>query len=85
MREASPDSALLHAKARSANVKPVVEEHSAVMEALRNHNPAGARKAMRTHLSAVLDSLLFATEELAVAQARQASLEKRQIYAQLTA
>ena len=83
-REASPESALLHAKARAANIKPVVEEHTAVFEALRARDPAAARNAMRKHLSAALDSLLFATEEMAVAKARQASRSKREIYARLT-
>jgi hypothetical protein len=46
----SPESALLHEKARSANIKPVVEEHTAVLEALRARDPAAARAAMRAHL-----------------------------------
>jgi GntR family transcriptional repressor for pyruvate dehydrogenase complex len=39
---------------------------------------------MRALLSAVLDSLLFATEEKAVAQARRAVAAKRSRYAQAT-
>ena len=61
LRANSPESALLHEKARTANIKPVVDEHSAIVDALRNRDPAAARTAMRMHLSAVLDSLLFAT------------------------
>lgn len=80
LRSTSPESALLHAKARTANVKPVVDEHSAVLDALRAHDPAAARAAMRAHLSAVLDSLLFATEERAVAEARAAAEAKRARY-----
>ncbi len=80
LRSTSPESALLHAKARSANVKPVVDEHSAVLDALRAHDPAAARAAMRAHLSAVLDSLLFATEERAIAEARKAAEAKRARY-----
>ena len=59
----------------------MVEEHSAIVQALKNRDVAGARAAMRTHLSAVLDALLFATEEKAVAAARRAVDEKRQRYA----
>ncbi|UAJ09035.1 FadR/GntR family transcriptional regulator [Polymorphobacter megasporae] len=81
LRSTSPESALLHAKARTANVKPVVDEHTAVLDALRAHDPAAARAAMRAHLSAVLDSLLFATEERAIAEARQAAETKRARYA----
>ena len=61
LRAKSPEAALLHAKARTANVKPVVEEHTAVLNALRARDPVAARGAMRAHLSAVLDSLLFDT------------------------
>ena len=80
LRYSSPEAALLHEKARTAHVIPVVEEHTAVLNALRQRDPAGARAAMRTHLSAVLDSLLFATEEQAVAEARRSVQAKRQRY-----
>lgn len=80
VRATSPDSALLHAKARFANVKPIVEEHGAILEALRSRDPAMARAAMRTHLTSVLDSLLFATEEKAISEARKTAAEKRQRY-----
>jgi GntR family transcriptional regulator, hexuronate regulon transcriptional repressor len=81
LRTESPESALLHAKARHANIKPVVDEHAAILSALRRRDPAAARAAMRTHLSAVLDSLLFATEERAIEEARRASEQKRARYA----
>lgn len=84
LRALSPESALLHAKARSANIKPVVDEHTAVLEALRAHDPVAARAAMRTHLAAVLDSLLFATEEQAIAEARRAVQAKRDRFVRVT-
>lgn len=80
LRSTSPEAALLHEKARTANVKPIVEEHTAVLDALRDRNPTAARTAMRTHLSTVLDSLLFATEERAVEEARRAIEAKRARY-----
>lgn len=80
LRSTSPEAALLHEKARTANIKPVVDEHAAVLAALRNRDPVAARAAMRTHLSAVLDSLLFATEEKAVAEARRSVQAKRERY-----
>jgi GntR family transcriptional repressor for pyruvate dehydrogenase complex len=80
LRATSPEAALLHEKARSANVKPVIEEHTAVVEALAARDPMIARAAMRTHLSAVLDSLLFATEERAVEEARRQIEAKRARY-----
>lgn len=84
LRADSPESALLHEKARSANIKPVVQEHTAVLAALRARDPAAARAAMRTHLSSVLDSLLFATEEKAIAEARRASQARRDRYTKAT-
>ncbi|MEO9131577.1 MAG: FadR/GntR family transcriptional regulator [Sphingomonas sp.] len=81
LRSTSPESALLHQKARSANIKPVVEEHTAILDALRAHDAAAARAAMQTHLAAVLDSLLFATEEKAIEEVRRASQSKRERYA----
>lgn len=84
LRADSPESALLHAKARHAHIKPVVDEHSAILDALRYRDPQAARAAMRIHLSAVLESLLFATEEQAIEEARRASALKRQRYSQAT-
>ncbi|MBF5093028.1 MULTISPECIES: FadR/GntR family transcriptional regulator [unclassified Novosphingobium] len=84
-RYTSPEASLLHEKARTANIKPVVDEHTAVLEALKRHDPSAARAAMRAHLSAVLESLLFATEERAVAEARRAVQAKRDRYARATA
>ena len=81
LRATSPEAALLHSKARTVNVKPVVDEHTAVLEALRQRDPAAARAAMRAHLSQVIDSLLFATEERAVEEARRTAQAKRDRYA----
>jgi GntR family transcriptional regulator, hexuronate regulon transcriptional repressor len=85
LRSTSPEAALLHEKARTANIKPVVDEHTAVLNALRNRDPAAARAAMRAHLSQVIDSLLFATEERAIEEARLAAKMRRQRYAQSAA
>ncbi|MBO9376538.1 FCD domain-containing protein [Sphingomonas histidinilytica] len=81
LRQTSPDCALLHAKARTAQVKPVVEEHMAVVDALRSREPARARNAMRTHLGAVIEHLLFATEEEAIERAKQAAQDTRARFA----
>jgi DNA-binding FadR family transcriptional regulator len=81
LRASSPDIALLLAKARTAKVKPVVEEHRAIANALRSRDQKTARAAMRSHLAAVLDYLLFATEEAAVEEARNAALSTRKRFA----
>lgn len=80
LRTTSPECALLHAKARNAKVRPVVAEHTAILEAMRARDPAAARAAMRLHLSAVMDHLLFQSEELAVLEARLASENTRRRY-----
>ncbi len=84
LRSTSPECALLHAKARTANVRPVVAEHSAILKALRARDPAAARVAMREHLGAVIDHLLFTTEEKAVEDARQALASTRARFARST-
>lgn len=71
LRSTSPECALLHDKARSAKVRPVVAEHRAIAEALRARDPAAARTAMRAHLSAVMDHLLFTTEARAIEEVKQ--------------
>ena len=85
LRANSPESALLYAKARSANVKPVVDEHRAILDALRSRDSERARHAMRAHLIAVLDSLLFATEEKAIAEARRSVQSQRDRYTRILA
>lgn len=85
LRGTSPEAALLHEKARTANIKPVVDEHTAILEALKARDPAAARAAMRNHLSQVIDSLLFATEERQIAEARRAAQAKRERYSRATA
>lgn len=85
LRRVSPEAALLHEKARTANIKPVVDEHRAILDALKSREPAMARAAMRTHLSQVLESLLFATEERVIAEARKAMQAKRDRFTQLIA
>jgi len=83
LRASSPASALLYAKARTAKVKPVVAEHTAIARALRTRNPAQARSAMHAHLRAVLDHLLFATEEQALSEVRKAAEQTRNRYTRL--
>jgi GntR family transcriptional repressor for pyruvate dehydrogenase complex len=80
LRSASPEAALLHEKARTANIKPVVDEHTAVLTALRARDANGARAAMRAHLAQVIESLLFATEERAIEEARRTAQAKRARY-----
>lgn len=84
LRATSPEAALLHEKARTANIKPVVDEHTAVLKALRARDANAARSAMRAHLAQVIESLLFATEERAIEEARRTAQAKRARYTQAT-
>lgn len=77
-RWSSPECNLLLEQARTANVLPVVEEHTAIVEALKSRDPKAARGAMRAHLEAVIKHLLFAIEEQALAEARKSVDSKRQ-------
>jgi GntR family transcriptional repressor for pyruvate dehydrogenase complex len=81
LRSTSPNCALLLEKARTANIQPVVEEHMAVLDALRSRDPVAARAAMRNHMSSVINHLLFATEEEAVEAARRDAASTRERYA----
>lgn len=80
-RWSSPECNLLLEQARTANVLPVAEEHMAIVEALKGHDPKAARGAMRAHLEAVMKHLLFAIEEQALAEARKLVDSKRQRFA----
>ncbi len=77
LRSTSPECALLHTRARDAKVRPVVEEHRAIVRALRARDPNAARSAMRAHLSAVMDHILSATEIQAIEEARRAMAKTR--------
>jgi GntR family transcriptional repressor for pyruvate dehydrogenase complex len=78
MRRNSPECALLHEKARVADIRPVVDEHKAIAAALRSRDPAAARAAMRAHLHQVIDYLLFTTEERAMEEARKSMASTRE-------
>jgi len=84
LRRTSREAALLHEKARHANIKPVVDEHTAILTALKARDPKAARDAMRAHLSQVLDSLLFATEQRAIDEARRSMQARRERFSRVT-
>ncbi len=70
IRNRSPQCIRLLEKTRAAGYKPVIDEHAAIVDALRTRDPNAARAAMRGHLSRVLDYLLDATEVEAIEEAR---------------
>ena len=70
IRNRSPQCIRLLEKTRAKGYVPVINEHVAIVDALRTRDPARARAAMRDHLSRVLDYLLDATEVEAIEEAR---------------
>jgi GntR family transcriptional regulator, hexuronate regulon transcriptional repressor len=76
IRNRSPQCVRTFEKTRAKGYQPVVDEHRAIVEALRKRDPQAARAAMRDHLSRVLNYLLDATEVEAIEEA------KRQMQAQ---
>jgi GntR family transcriptional repressor for pyruvate dehydrogenase complex len=77
IRLSSPQCALTFDRARRGGSKPVVDEHLAIVDALRVRDPAAARTAMRTHLAAVIDHLLDTTEAEEIEKARAAIADSR--------
>jgi DNA-binding GntR family transcriptional regulator len=57
-----------------------VEEHMEILTALQTRDPARARGAMRAHLAAVIEHLLFATEEEAIERAKEEARNTRARY-----
>ncbi len=77
IRDRSPQCILTFEKTRDKGHKPVIEEHRLIVEALRQRDPVAARKAMRDHLTRVLQYLLESTEFDAVEEVRAKAAEQR--------
>lgn len=80
-RTRSPQSRSLSAKVRATGVKPRIDEHTAILKALKQRDAEGAREAMRDHLTRVIDALLKATEVQELERARRQIAEQRKRYA----
>lgn len=59
-----------------------VQEHAAILEALRDRDPEEARRAMRHHFSRLIEALLVASEQQAIEEARRRSNLNREKYLQ---
>lgn len=57
-----------------------VDEHDAILNALRERNPEKARAAMRYHFSRLIEALLVASEQQAIEEARRRSSVDREKY-----
>lgn len=81
VRNRSPQSVRFLEHVRANGVKPIIDEHSAILDALRQRDPAKARAAMRQHLHSVMNGVLAATEVEAVEKARASVAAQRQRFA----
>lgn len=79
-RFASPQQQLLADKAHDAGVVPRIGEHGAILDALRARDPDAARKAMRGHLTRVLDEVIAATEVQEAAQLSEKMRARRRMF-----
>lgn len=79
-RARSPLIRRMSVKAQAAGVKPAINEHRDILDALRAGDAQAARAAMSEHLSRVIDSLLEATEVEEIERARAHVAEKRRRY-----
>jgi GntR family transcriptional repressor for pyruvate dehydrogenase complex len=80
IRERSPQCVRLFGKTKAKGFLPVLEEHRAIVDALRAHDSAAARAAMRSHLKRVLNYLLDATEVEAIEEAKAKIAAQRDRY-----
>jgi DNA-binding FadR family transcriptional regulator len=79
-RARSPQSHSMDDKVRARGLKPPIDEHTAIVRALKRRDPEAARRAMHKHISRVIDGLLKATEVSELERARAALAEKRRRY-----
>jgi DNA-binding FadR family transcriptional regulator len=80
-RARSPQSHLMDDKGRARGLKPPIDEHAAILRALKRHDPDAARAAMHQHISRVIEDMLTVTEVEEIDRARAIAAEKRRRYA----
>lgn len=79
-RARSPQSHSMDDKVRARGLKPPIEEHAAIVRALKRRDPEAARAAMHKHITRVIEGLLEATEVKEIERARAVMAEKRRRY-----
>ncbi|MEC7290805.1 MAG: FCD domain-containing protein, partial [Pseudomonadota bacterium] len=80
MRVELPDVRDMYAAVCDEDSYKRVDEHAAILTALKEHNPDKARKAMRAHFSRLIENLLVASEQHAIEEARRRSSANREKY-----
>tara|TARA_R110000744_G_scaffold22171_7_gene57065 strand:- start:9164 stop:9931 length:768 start_codon:yes stop_codon:yes gene_type:complete len=84
-RDSSALTRRMYQTVRDSGVKPSVEEHRAIYEALKAHDAQAARALMREHLMRVIDGILQATEVEAVEAARKQVIKSRERFSKTRA
>jgi DNA-binding FadR family transcriptional regulator len=79
-RARSPQSHSLDDKGRARGLKPPVEEHAAIVRALKRRDADACRAAMHKHLNRVIKGMLEATEVREFERARAVMAERRRRY-----
>jgi GntR family transcriptional repressor for pyruvate dehydrogenase complex len=77
LRYKSPLCATMLKRAREVGVRPLIDDHRDVLDALKKRDPKAARAAMHEHLGRVIENLLMATELDAMNRARSEVDAKR--------
>ena len=67
-------------KSRAHGNKPPIDEHNAILRALKRRDPVAARTAMHEHISRVIEDMLKVTEVEEIQRARAIAAEKRRRY-----
>jgi GntR family transcriptional repressor for pyruvate dehydrogenase complex len=85
LRAASPLASAIISRAHDSGLEARIKEHRPILDAIRAHDPAGARQAMREHMECVRDYVLEATEMAEIETLRSQMRHKRDSWASRTA
>lgn len=84
MREEIPDVKATYNAVCVHDAESRTAEHEAVFFALRDRDPAGARNAMREHFNRLIEAMLDATEQMALAELQEQVTRSRERFTAAT-
>jgi DNA-binding FadR family transcriptional regulator len=79
-RSRSPQTHLMDDRVRARGIKPPIDEHAAIVRALKRRDPEAARAAMHKHITRVIKGQLQNTEVREMQRVRDTVAEKRRWY-----
>lgn len=80
LRETSPMVAEMLNRSRAYGVQPMIEDHQAIVDALRSGERQRAHDAMSNHITRVIDALLEVTETDEIERLKRDAEARRQRY-----